>query len=87
MDYRLTTERCATSTTRRTQGAAGAASPKHFAPLRHLRHPLIGESKVPQWRNTASRAAHTPAAPRPAGAYGWPTMTLAYSPLKDHIHD
>jgi hypothetical protein len=58
MGYRMILDGCATSLTRRTPGAAGAADMKHFAPLRHLRHPLIGEGKVPQWRNTASRAAH-----------------------------
>jgi hypothetical protein len=80
MGYRLTSRICATSINRRTQGGAGDAASINFAPLRHLRHPLIGEGKVAQWRTTASRARlNTPAAPRPAGAYGWPTMALACS--------
>jgi hypothetical protein len=56
MGYRLTGSVCSTSINRRTQGGAGDALSIHFAPLRHLRHPLIGEREVAQWRTTASRA-------------------------------
>jgi len=72
----LKTEPCATFATCRAHGAAGAATPSHFAPLRHLRHPLIGEGQVPQWRNTTARAraaTHSGGA-RSDGAYGLPTI-------------
>jgi hypothetical protein len=58
--YRLTNDLCATLETRRNEGGAGDATPIHFAPLRHLRHPLIGEGRVEQRRTTASSARISP---------------------------
>jgi hypothetical protein len=78
MGYGLMAEDCATLRNRRTQGAAGAADMKHFAPLRHLRHPLIGEGKVAQWRTTSSRAypEHSAAQGRTAPAACRPSARL-----------
>ena len=62
------------------RGGAGGAPLIDFAPLRHLRHPLIGEGEVSQWSSATTRArafpliggttvGRTPTA--------WPTMALA----------
>jgi hypothetical protein len=61
-------------------GANGAVS-TDFAPVLQLLHPLIGEGQLEQVEQRLSRARSSalPAAPRPAGAYGWPTMALACS--------
>jgi hypothetical protein len=44
MGYRLTDMWCATLSKWRTQGGAGGALSTSFAPLRHLRHPLLQET-------------------------------------------
>ena len=84
MGYRLKRKFCSTFKKRSTAtGASGATSPI-FAPVLQLLQPPIGERELEQVeRALASRAQyHTPAASRPAGAYGLPTMTRAHSPLE-----
>jgi hypothetical protein len=76
----LTLPRCATSQTHRTQGAAGAAPLFYFAPLRHLRHPLIGEGEVPQWRSTTATTRAQPHHPAAQGRTS-PTARQPYARL------
>jgi hypothetical protein len=70
-----------TATRWSNKGGAGGAPPLDFAPLLHLLHPLIGEREVERWSKAhplARAYCPLPAASRPAGAYGLPTMTLAH---------
>jgi hypothetical protein len=89
MGYRLKRKCCSTFRKRSTATGATGAISASFAPVLQLLQPPIGERELEQVeRARASRAQHrTPAATRPAGAYGWPTMTLAYSPPERLDHD
>jgi hypothetical protein len=85
MGYRLTKPVRSTVKNWSKQTGASGAVPGDFAPVLQLLHPLIGEGELEQVEQRLSRARSSalPAASRPAGAYGWPTMTLAYSPPKE----
>jgi hypothetical protein len=81
MGYRLTNPARSTATNWSKQTGASGAFQTDFAPVLQLLHPLIGEGKLEQveQRHSRARSSALPAAPRPAGAYGWPTMALACS--------
>jgi hypothetical protein len=62
MGYVMPYKNCVTLFKCRIKGGAGGATPIDFAPLRHLRHPLIGEGQVAQWRTTSRAHPQHPAA-------------------------